>query len=46
LFAGGRDDMLNDGSLRLEYGRNRRIKGQTQKMHRTPLIIPEKERVK
>jgi hypothetical protein len=31
---------FDEGCLRLEYDKKREIKGQTQKMHRTPLIIP------
>ena len=42
LFAGRRGDILNDGSLMLQYDRNRKFNGETQKMHRTALIGPEK----
>ena len=38
LFSGRRGDIVDKSSLRLQYDRKREIKGQTQKMDRTPLI--------
>ena len=40
LYGGGGGDIIDKSSLRLRSERNRKIKGQTQKMYRTPLIPP------